>query len=174
MQQYKSHKTVKAGKITAISRIVKNSVYQHGWLTLEDGRQVSLGQPYFDKHNPEVGGYFVQYEDGYKSYAPAAVFESNYSQNVKSPCAGAEGMSEGLKQVLASFGVDVDMVEDEEVEDDEDLVETLYTIEDKLNVVIAQNEKILNLLNSKVVTLSDVAQLFPPKGGITNFAQNSL
>ena len=173
MQQYKSHKTVKAGKITAISRIVKNSVYQHGWLTLEDGRQVSLGQPYFDKHNPEVGGYFVQHEDGYQSFSPAAVFELGYTQVNNVPRTGAE-ISDGLKQVLASFGVDVDMVEDEEVEDDEDLVETLYTIEDKLNVVIAQNEKILNLLNSKVVTLSDVAQLFPPKGGITNFAQNSL
>lgn len=174
MQQYKSHKTVQAGKITAISRIVKNSVYQNGWLTLEDGRQVSLGQPYFDKHNPEVGGYFVQHEDGYQSFSPAAVFELGYTQVNNVPCAGAEGMSEGLKQVLASFGVDVDMVEDEEDEDDEDLVATLYAIEDKLNVVMAQNEKILNLLNSKVVTLSDVAQLFPPKGGITNFAQNSL
>jgi hypothetical protein len=27
------------------------------------------------KHKPEVGGYFVQYADGYKSFSPAAAFE---------------------------------------------------------------------------------------------------
>jgi len=35
---------------------------------------------YFLKHKPEVGGYFVQYEDGYKSYSPAKAFEEGYTR----------------------------------------------------------------------------------------------
>lgn len=32
------------------------------------------------KHNPLAGGYFVVYEDGYKSYSPAQAFESGYTR----------------------------------------------------------------------------------------------
>jgi hypothetical protein len=31
------------------------------------------------KHNPVPGGYFVVYEDGYRSYSPAAAFEAGYT-----------------------------------------------------------------------------------------------
>ncbi len=31
------------------------------------------------KHSPEVGGYFVAYEDGYTSYRPAKAFEAGYT-----------------------------------------------------------------------------------------------
>jgi hypothetical protein len=34
---------------------------------------------YVRKHGPEVGGYYVVYEDGYKSYSPAEAFEGGYS-----------------------------------------------------------------------------------------------
>lgn len=34
---------------------------------------------YVTKHNPQPGGYYVVYEDGYKSFSPAAAFESGYS-----------------------------------------------------------------------------------------------
>ncbi len=34
---------------------------------------------YIKKHNPQVGGYFVVYLDGYKSFSPAAVFEEGYT-----------------------------------------------------------------------------------------------
>ena len=30
------------------------------------------------KHNPQVGGYYVVYKDGYKSFSPAEAFESGY------------------------------------------------------------------------------------------------
>lgn len=33
---------------------------------------------YLKKHNPEVGGYYVVYKDGYKSYSPAKAFEEGY------------------------------------------------------------------------------------------------
>lgn len=31
------------------------------------------------RNKPEVGGYYVVYEDGYKSYSPAKAFEDGYS-----------------------------------------------------------------------------------------------
>jgi len=35
---------------------------------------------YMSKHKPEVGGYFVQYKDGYKSYSPTNAFEEGYKK----------------------------------------------------------------------------------------------
>lgn len=34
---------------------------------------------YVRKHNPQPGGYFVQYKDGYQSFSPADAFEAGYS-----------------------------------------------------------------------------------------------
>ena len=34
---------------------------------------------YMHKHKPEVGGYYVVYEDGYKSFSPAKAFEDGYA-----------------------------------------------------------------------------------------------
>lgn len=34
---------------------------------------------YMSKHKPVAGGYFIVYEDGYKSFSPAEAFESGYS-----------------------------------------------------------------------------------------------
>ena len=38
-----------------------------------------LDVPYMNKHNPQAGGYYVVYEDGYKSWSPAEAFESGYT-----------------------------------------------------------------------------------------------
>lgn len=40
----------------------------------------TVSQAYLDKHNPEVGGYWVQYKDGYQSYSPAKAFEDGYTR----------------------------------------------------------------------------------------------
>lgn len=32
------------------------------------------------KHSPEVGGYYVAYKDGYKSYSPAQAFKEGYKE----------------------------------------------------------------------------------------------
>lgn len=48
----------------------------------EDGQtlySVTVDQSYIDKHNPQVGGYFIRYEDGYESFCPAESFESGNS-----------------------------------------------------------------------------------------------
>lgn len=37
-----------------------------------------VDQVYMQKHEPEVGGYYVVYKDGYKSFSPAKAFEDGY------------------------------------------------------------------------------------------------
>lgn len=67
---YKCHKRVQAAKILEV----------HGNLLLiPGGRSLTVTQEYKHKHNPQAGGYFVKYEDGYESYSPAAAFESGYT-----------------------------------------------------------------------------------------------
>lgn len=74
---YKSHKTVRAAKITAFR--------QNGNPDMPDlvlggiGFIVSLLPDWHQKHKPQVGGYLVQYEDGYQSYSPAKAFEEGYT-----------------------------------------------------------------------------------------------
>lgn len=38
-----------------------------------------VDENYISKHNPKEGGYFVVYDDGYKSFSPADAFESGYT-----------------------------------------------------------------------------------------------
>lgn len=35
---------------------------------------------YMRKHNPQVGGYYVIYADGYRSFSPAQAFEKGYTR----------------------------------------------------------------------------------------------
>lgn len=39
----------------------------------------SVDADYMAKHKPEIGGYFVQYDDGYSSFSPAKAFEEGYT-----------------------------------------------------------------------------------------------
>jgi hypothetical protein len=39
-----------------------------------------VSDEYLLKHKPEVGGYYVQYDDGYKSFSPAKAFEEGYTR----------------------------------------------------------------------------------------------
>lgn len=39
---------------------------------------VRVDADYLSKHKPEVGGYYVVYDDGYKSWSPAKAFEEGY------------------------------------------------------------------------------------------------
>ena len=87
MPKYKCHKEVHALKIADIVRDSENARLENRETDgsaminpVEDGYapfRVSAG--YLHKHNPQVGGYYVVYEDGYKSYSPAQAFESGYT-----------------------------------------------------------------------------------------------
>lgn len=74
MPQYQSHKKVWALKIAGISI--------DGFLSFEGEiyAPIQMEKTWLDKHNPEVGGYYVVYEDGYKSFSPAQAFESGYTR----------------------------------------------------------------------------------------------
>ncbi len=72
MPKYKCHKEVWALQIRDIER---NTILP--W----DGRYApfTLPEEYFKKHSPEIGGYYVIYKDGYKSYSPKEAFEEGYT-----------------------------------------------------------------------------------------------
>jgi len=70
---YQCHKQVRAAKITGIdhqdSLLALNAI--EGW--------IQVTSEWMQKHNPGIGGYYVQYADGYTSYSPAQAFEENYT-----------------------------------------------------------------------------------------------
>jgi hypothetical protein len=41
---------------------------------------IDVDRDFLDRHNPEEGGYYVVYKDGYKSFSPAEAFEEGYTK----------------------------------------------------------------------------------------------
>jgi hypothetical protein len=78
MPKYSCHKQVWALKIKMIGIAPDGS----GLITPEDGRYAAfeVSAEYMKKHTPVYGGYYVAYEDGYKSFSPAAAFEAGYAK----------------------------------------------------------------------------------------------
>lgn len=75
MQKYKSHKEVWAFKIEKIE-----VVREDGRNLVGEANMVIVNREYMTKHKPEVGGYYVRYEDGYESFSPAEAFEGGYTK----------------------------------------------------------------------------------------------
>lgn len=69
MPLYTCHKKVWALEIT---NVVGNL------LSFAQGEK-DVGSAWIEKHNPQVGGYYVTYEDGYTSYSPKEAFEAGYT-----------------------------------------------------------------------------------------------
>ena len=78
MPKYRCHKQVWALKIGGILTKVDGGAVlaprEDGYAPLE------VDAAYMAKHQPKVGGYYVVYEDGYKSFSPADAFESGYTR----------------------------------------------------------------------------------------------
>lgn len=76
MPRYQSHKKVWALKIKEVRRM------DGYWIVPEESgyAPVSVNAEYMDKHQPKVGGYYVVYDDGYKSFSPAKAFEEGYTR----------------------------------------------------------------------------------------------
>lgn len=79
---YRCHKTVQAALICstlpAPDKRVRLLVS-----TGEDGitdDEVVVSLSWFEKHDPQPGGYFVRYADGYESYSPPEAFEGGYTK----------------------------------------------------------------------------------------------
>lgn len=76
MPRYKCHKEVWALKIADLEMVddgVKITPADKGYAPFVESVE------YFDKHKPNVGGYYVVYKDGYKSWSPAEAFEDGYT-----------------------------------------------------------------------------------------------
>lgn len=89
MPQYRSHKLVWALKIKAIAldsdaaKLDDNRETDGSAMLTpeEDGyAPFRVEADYLRKHDPRVGGYYVVYPDGYKSFSPAEAFEGGYTR----------------------------------------------------------------------------------------------
>ena len=91
MPKYQSHKVVWALKIAKIDKDIDKAKEEEretdgsAVITPESLPDDSYGAftvdgQYMHKHNPEVGGYYVVYKDGYKSFSPADAFEEGYTK----------------------------------------------------------------------------------------------
>jgi hypothetical protein len=84
LPRYQSHKKVWALQIKDIKQTDVESSFDGGSMMLVpvDSRYAPIEVSFVDyvqRHKPEAGGYYVVYEDGYKSYSPAGAFESGYT-----------------------------------------------------------------------------------------------
>lgn len=82
---YRCHKVVSAGKIVKVEPAPNGAVLQCPIPGDPDGESlfISVDANYLRKHGDVkggmVGGYFVEYEDGYWSWSPAEAFEGGYT-----------------------------------------------------------------------------------------------
>lgn len=88
MPRYKCHKEVWALKIKDI--ILDSDVAQKENRETDGGAMITpeeegyapfkVDHAYIQKHQPKVGGYYVLYKGGYKSFSPAEDFEDGYTR----------------------------------------------------------------------------------------------
>ena len=78
--KYRSHKEVTAYKILDVIRIIDGTGKLLLAKSTEDDHQIRVSNGFMIKHRPQVGGYYVIYTGGYKSYSPACVFEEGYTE----------------------------------------------------------------------------------------------
>lgn len=79
MPKYECHKKVWALKI---ERIELSKTVEGGALIypVEKGyAPFEVDLQFMKKHQPQEGGYYVVYQDGYKSFSPAEAFEAGYT-----------------------------------------------------------------------------------------------
>ena len=79
MPKYRCHKEVHALKIAEVT--LNWTINGDAMVTPEENGYAPflVNGEYLRKHDPQVGGYYVVYVDGYKSYSPAQAFETGYA-----------------------------------------------------------------------------------------------
>lgn len=75
LPQYQCHKVVRAAKITGFWFRESGTILVFGKI----GGSKKVSETWIEKFAPEVGGYYVVYEDGYASYSPSKAFEDGYT-----------------------------------------------------------------------------------------------
>jgi hypothetical protein len=84
MPLYQCHKRVSALRIAKIEHEEGDDAGAIFTPTEDGHAPFHVDHQYLVRHQPQVGGYYVVYEDGYRSYSPAAAFESGYRRIVGS------------------------------------------------------------------------------------------
>jgi len=69
---------IEQGKLNEPTQFVGGSYYLLSAPPI--AHAVEVAAEFVDKHKPEIGGYFVAYDDGYYSYSPASAFEGGYTR----------------------------------------------------------------------------------------------
>ncbi len=82
MNRYQSHKVVEAFKIDGIESTERTAdgEFTTYLFANREHQEVTVDRAYMDKHQPQVGGYYVRYADGYESWSPAEAFEEGYTK----------------------------------------------------------------------------------------------
>lgn len=84
MPRYQSHKKVWALKIKDIFDHSDPGCEPDGSRTInpedEGFAPFKVNHDYMRKHKPQIGGYYVVYDDGYKSFSPAKPFDEGYTR----------------------------------------------------------------------------------------------
>lgn len=84
LPRYQCHKRVHAVKIKELrTPFQSEGPYDLGDFMIVPEEAISpflVKGAFVRKHQPQVGGYWVIYEDGYQSYSPAEAFESGYTK----------------------------------------------------------------------------------------------
>ncbi len=82
MPRYECHKKVLALQIQEIATVEDADPAMQGTLSFVERRfaPVEVDAEWMQRHKPKIGGYYVVYEDGYKSFSPADAFESGYTR----------------------------------------------------------------------------------------------
>lgn len=87
MPRYKCRKEVHALKIARITTDADQGPDDESmgpgallWPAEEGYAPFYVDPEYIERHRPRVGGYYVVYEDGYKSFSPGAAFEDGYTR----------------------------------------------------------------------------------------------
>ena len=124
MPKYKSHKEVWALKIKSIVRDGEGENRDSDESAIitpeEEGyAPFRVEGDYLHKHKPQVGGYYVVYKDGYKSYSPAEAFEegntycglSNELEKITNAQLANELLNKGFYVNKISRGNDTDDVD---------------------------------------------------------------
>ena len=78
MPEYVCHKKVHALRITGL----EPSELDHKTRLLFESigyKYTTVDEDFVNKHNPQIGDYYVVYKDGYASISPAEAFESGYT-----------------------------------------------------------------------------------------------
>lgn len=83
MPRYRCHKEVRAMKIATVEvvKTVEDDEVSHGilWPVNHHHDRIRVSAAYLKKHEPEPGGYYVLYQDGYESWSPAGAFQEGYT-----------------------------------------------------------------------------------------------